>query len=37
MKDIRYISRTFVTKLTPVQLNEAIRLGALLHGGEGVF
>ncbi len=37
MKDIRYITRTFVTKLTPVQLNEAIRLGALLHDGEVEF
>lgn len=37
MKDIRYITRAFVTKLTPLQLNEAIRLGALLHGGEVEF
>lgn len=37
MKNIPYIQTTFGTKLTVRQLNEAIRLGALLYGGEVDF
>ena len=37
MKTTPYIKTTFGTMLTVRQLNEAIRLGALLHGGEVDF
>lgn len=37
MKNTPYIQTTFGTKLTVRQLNEAIRLGALLYGGEVDF
>lgn len=37
MKNIPYIQTTFGTRLTVRQLNEAIRLGALLYGGEVDF
>ncbi len=37
MKNKNTITRTFGTTLTPHQLNAAIRLGALLHGGEISF
>ena len=37
MNNTPYIKTTFGTKLKVRQLNEAIRLGALLHGGEVDF
>jgi hypothetical protein len=37
MKNTPYIKKTFGTKLTVRQLNEAVRLGALLLGGEVDF
>ena len=37
MKNTLYIKTTFGTELTVRQLNEAIRLGALLRGGEVHF
>lgn len=37
MKNTQYIQTTFGTKLTVRQLNQAIRLGALLYGGEVDF
>jgi hypothetical protein len=37
MKNTPYIQTTFGTKLTVRQLNVAIRLGALLYGGEVYF
>ncbi len=37
MKNTPYIQTIFGTKLTVRQLNEAIRLGALLYGGEVDF
>ena len=37
MKNTQYIKKTFGTKLRVRQLNEAIRLGALLRGGEVDF
>jgi hypothetical protein len=37
MKNTAYIQTAFGTKLTVRQLNQAIRLGALLYGGEVDF
>ncbi len=37
MNKIQYVTKTFGTKLTSSQLNQAIRVGALLHGCQLTF